>query len=234
MSGKGTLLVAAAVLTVLLAVWVTAASPVHLADRSPAAASERIFSPAELPERSTPDLSELPPTNSTVDAILTVLLALMILPLVVFVLLARRTRRRTAQGRADERRRRADRFDIPDPLDGVPAVLSATAQDQIAALTEGDPRNAIVACWLQLEQAATSAGLRRNAAETSTEFTTRVLGFHALDRDTISDLAELYREARFSTHELGESHRRAAIAAVTRLHTELSRTGRNLAGRGAP
>jgi len=56
------------------------------------------------------------------------------------------------------------------------AALTADAPVQLAALQEGTPRNAIVACWLRLEKAAGQAGVARHPAETSTEFTARVHG----------------------------------------------------------
>jgi len=92
---------------------------------------------------------------------------------------------------------------------------------QLAAVAEGSPRNGIVACWLSLEESVRSAGVQPHPADTSTELVVRVL--HSLDLDprAISRLAALYREARFSEHELGEDARDEARAALGRLHDEL-------------
>jgi hypothetical protein len=58
-------------------------------------------------------------------------------------------------------------------------------------------------------------------AETSAEYTTRVLAAAGLDGEAITTLAALYREARFSTHALGETDRRRAAAALRTVHASL-------------
>lgn len=103
----------------------------------------------------------------------------------------------------------------------VPEELLRSAQARLALLQEGEPRNAIVAAWLDLETAAAASGLARHASETSTEYTTRVVGTWRVDRERLVDLAQLYREARFSLHPLGEVERRRAIDDLTVLHADL-------------
>jgi hypothetical protein len=100
-------------------------------------------------------------------------------------------------------------------------ALANDAPAQFATLEAGSPRNAIVACWLRLEEVAGEAGVPSYPAETSTEFTTRVLGALAFDPAMINGFAFLYREARFSRHELGEPARRAAIAALRSLYDDI-------------
>jgi hypothetical protein len=107
-------------------------------------------------------------------------------------------------------------------LDVPPAILEA-AERQLAALREGSPRNAIVACWMELERTCSQSGLPRSAAETSTEFTARVLSHYAIDAQAVSGLAGLYREARFSEHPLSEAHRDRAIAALQSVLADLRR-----------
>ena len=109
-----------------------------------------------------------------------------------------------------------------DVLPELALALANDAPTQLAALEEGSPRNAIVACWLRLEEVAAVAGVPSDPAETSTEFTTRVLGALAFDPAMINGFAKLYREARFSRHELGEPARRAAIAALRSLYSDIS------------
>lgn len=116
------------------------------------------------------------------------------------------------------RRRRAPAFEaLPDVADAV----AADAEAQIAALSRGTPRNAIVECWLRLERAVDDAGVRRRPSDTSTELTERVLADSLADSRALGELAALYREARFSDHELGEDRRAAAIAALTVVHAAL-------------
>jgi len=108
-------------------------------------------------------------------------------------------------------------------LPDVPEELTRSADARMALLGAGTPRNAIVACWLDLEGAAGSVGLPREPSETSAEYTTRVLSTWDISPDALSGLAELYREARFSRHSLTEEHRAGAIARLTRLHDDLRR-----------
>ena len=110
-------------------------------------------------------------------------------------------------------------FDIPE----VPVELLRSADQRIALLRTGAPRNAIVAAWLDLETSVAATGLPRDPAETSTEFTERVIGAWDVDRLRLGDLAALYREARFSVHELGEAHRERALLDLETLHTDLAR-----------
>lgn len=90
-----------------------------------------------------------------------------------------------------------------------------------AALASGAPRNAIVACWMQLERDAAAAGLAREAAETSAEYVERVVAQSSVDPAPIGELAVLYREARFSRHELRDDHRVRALAALNRVEAAL-------------
>jgi len=116
------------------------------------------------------------------------------------------------------RRHRSVRFDI---LDDVAALVSADADAQRAALRQGSPRNAIVECWLRLESAVVAAGVIHDPAETSTEFTVRVLTTLQVDQVAIERLAALYREARFSDHPMDEHARSAAIDALDDIHEAL-------------
>ena len=103
---------------------------------------------------------------------------------------------------------------LPEVVTAPVSVDAAAAQ---AALATGTPRNAIVACWLQLERDAAAGGLARTPAETSAEYATRVIASSSIDEAPIHELAALYREARFSAHVLGDDHRARADAALARV-----------------
>ncbi|NUO92289.1 MAG: DUF4129 domain-containing protein [Terrabacter sp.] len=105
----------------------------------------------------------------------------------------------------------------------VPAELLEAARERLRDLESGEPRNAIVAAWLDLEGSAAATGLPRLPAETSTEYTERVITVWAVDRERLADLAALYREARFSAHPLGEEHRSRAIGDLRVLIADLER-----------
>jgi hypothetical protein len=115
-------------------------------------------------------------------------------------------------------------------LPDVATAVVDEAEAQRAALLSGAPRNAIVQCWLRLEQDVASAGLVRREADTSAEFTERVLATYAVDSRAIHDLAALYREARFSQHPLGEVARTEALNALDRLHVALATAGSKASG----
>ncbi len=120
------------------------------------------------------------------------------------------------------RSRSTEDFDL---LDDLASIVVADARDQRAQLATGEPRNAIVACWLRLESQIEAAGHRRDPADTSEEFTARILSRFAVDAGAVDRLAALYREARFSSHEMGEAQRRAAISALDAVHDGLRSAG---------
>ena len=107
-------------------------------------------------------------------------------------------------------------------LPDIAEVLREDAEAQLTALKEGDVRNAVVACWLRLEESMLAAGISRDRSETSSELVTRVLASLEVDGIMITALAGLYREARYSQHELGERQRRAAVAALRSIHADLA------------
>jgi hypothetical protein len=115
------------------------------------------------------------------------------------------------------------------PHDGEIVPLPDVAENDVAvdidaaraALAAGEPRNAIVACWMQLERDAAAAGLPRLDAETSAEYAERVVASSSVDPAPIGELAALYREARFSRHDLTDDHRAHAFAALNRVAVAL-------------
>lgn len=111
------------------------------------------------------------------------------------------------------------------PAQQLAEKLAEDADARRAAIAGGEPRNGIVRCWMMLQESIEDAGLPSLRSETSAEFTVRVL--HALDLDprAIERLAGLYREARFSTHPLGEDARAEAAAALDDLHADLRAVG---------
>lgn len=110
---------------------------------------------------------------------------------------------------------------LPDVDDAVLDAVSEVTQRQQRQLLEGVPSNAIVACWVDLEQAVRAAGIERRPSETSAELTIRVLDQLDVDRRSLRTLGALYREARFSSHPLTERDRRAAVDALAALRRSL-------------
>lgn len=103
----------------------------------------------------------------------------------------------------------------------VPPLLVDSAERQLLALREGTPRNAIVECWRELEHSCGTTGFPRGPAETSAEFTRRMLARYQVDGSTIETLAELFREARFSVHHMTEGDREDAVTSLERILADL-------------
>jgi hypothetical protein len=111
------------------------------------------------------------------------------------------------------------RFDVLPEVAGRELDIDLDAAKM--ALSGGAPRNAIVACWMQLEGGAAQLGLERLVAETSAEYTERVVASSSVDPVPIGELAALYREARFSGHALGDQHRSRALSALQHVERSL-------------
>ena len=92
----------------------------------------------------------------------------------------------------------------------------------LAAMETGTATDAVIACWVALEDAAASAGVARQPAETPSEFTVRVLAVGGISAPELTRLAGLYREARYSSHGSSEEARAEARAALIRLRDELA------------
>ncbi|MEV8373669.1 DUF4129 domain-containing protein [Kribbella sp. NPDC056861] len=100
--------------------------------------------------------------------------------------------------------------------------LADAVEEGLAAIDSGTAADGVIACWVALEDAAASAGVERQASETPAEFTVRVLGVGSVSEPELLRLAQLYREARYSTHGSSEEARTQARAALLRLREELA------------
>jgi hypothetical protein len=117
------------------------------------------------------------------------------------------------------RRRREPRpeeidFDVLEDPAPLVEEMRRDADDQLELLLGGTPRNAIVATWDRFEEQAERVGAARKLWETSSEFTLRLLDAVFADPTSVSRLAALYREARFSEHEITERNRQSAVEAL--------------------
>jgi hypothetical protein len=109
-------------------------------------------------------------------------------------------------------------------------AAAAEATDMLDALRAGladidaggDPRRAIIACWLRLERVAATAGSARLLADTSTDLVDRLLSRHQVSRSALERLAEAYRQARYAPTTVGPELADAARAALRDVSSELS------------
>lgn len=109
----------------------------------------------------------------------------------------------------------------PMPEEEAQPVDAVAVAPRLRELGRGSVREEVVACWADLEDAARAAGLARFEHETSTEFADRLRMSRPVDAVALRRLLELFREARFSEHELPEAARSQATEAVMRLRRDL-------------
>jgi hypothetical protein len=84
----------------------------------------------------------------------------------------------------------------PEPeklLTGVELALEVLDEER-------EPADAIVRAWLGLQETAEESGIVRRAAETPTEFTSRILSGAFADDRAVRTLLRLYLRTRFGDH----------------------------------
>lgn len=105
-----------------------------------------------------------------------------------------------------------DEVHLPDLQDAVTRALAHLDH-------HARPRDAVVAAWVALEDAAARAGTRRDPAQTPTEFTTAVLATTPAPPDAVTRLRTLYQRARFTDRPVDDpavDQARTALAAIAR------------------
>ncbi len=230
----GTVAVGAVVVTtllvVLLATWAASIGPGGvLRGDGPGPATE---SSASATPSTTQESEAEPPTRDSdskhwwVRALAFLLRTAITIAFVALLLWLAGTLVARARQRARSRREHRQRLEQVDAVDFEPVAppsrvareMLADAGTQRQALLEGSPRNAVVACWHRFETQGASAGVERHSWETSSEYTMRLLELVDAHEPAVSRLGALYREARFSEHQLTEADRRAAVEALDAIH----------------
>ena len=217
-------MLAGAAVTLLVGAWVASAGPVALFRRQNLSG----FSERKAPGSDFEEWSNVPPppkkiyssadANEAVVAVIVwglKLLIVAVVALVLFMVIRDLWQRRP--------QRLPDQVQAGGPLDTLPEVLLEGAVARMEELETGTPTDAIVACWVRLEEEVAAAGMKQDRSRTSTEVVARVLGQYAVDADALAELAALYREARFSDHALTEADRARARDALTTVHVDLRR-----------
>jgi hypothetical protein len=120
-----------------------------------------------------------------------------------------------------------------DPTVAAETTVETDAADLSSAVTAaevelarpGDARAAIVAAYAAMAARLASDLARRgrpaSAADTPTELLDRAAGSGLVDGAAAGTLTQLFREARFSRHPMGEPERRAAEQALAQVRDEL-------------
>ena len=161
-----------------------------------------------------PQADGLPGWIGTAAMVVLAIAALVVIALLIWAIIRDQARRRA---------RRAGRL--------VPvAEEPRTAEDLVAALDAGleelsdadrDPRRAVIACWVRLEQAAAAAGTTRHAGDSPTDLVGRLLREQRVDAAVLAALLEVYRQARYATHTVDDQMRAQARSALQRLRADL-------------
>lgn len=122
-------------------------------------------------------------------------------------------------------RRAAIDFDVVEssPARAIAEQIVEDSRAHQRLLTQGEPREAIIACWQRFERQAARAGVNPERWETSSEFVLRILDLAGADSAAVLGLAEEFREARFSEHVVTDEARARADALLTRIHGSLDR-----------
>lgn len=158
--------------------------------------------------------------GSSFDNVLVTLLvvvALVVLGLVIVRVVARRDRSGAPSAEAGP---------VPDD-DGPgvdPAAVDAAIESSIEALlAHPDPRMAIRAAYAVLLDALAETGFARHPFEAPEEHLTRCLDGLDVEPAPMRTLLELFAIARFSTHDVTEDDRRAALEALRTSQEQLRR-----------
>lgn len=109
---------------------------------------------------------------------------------------------------------------VPTPLE-IRTLLSTALEADDILDGAGSPRNAIVECWVSLERIGTDAGVPRHRADTTTEYVVRLMELAEADPEGVGALARLFREARFSEHEVTADVVETARAALRAIRVSL-------------
>lgn len=154
--------------------------------------------------------SDILPTLTPAQRNLLVLAAVVGVALAVLAMLRRAGRRAGA---------RTGVFDGPPEVPGLAAAISAGD----SALREPalDARAAIIACYVAMERVLAEHGAAREVADTPAELLDRAVGAGLIRSDAALRLTDLFREARFSSHPMGEADRTRATAALAELADDL-------------
>lgn len=152
------------------------------------------------------------------DALLVLLLGAVVTGLVLLgrALWARRGRRAPGLRALTEVRA----GELPDV---EPARLVAALDAGLVELSDDDrdPRRAVIACWVRLEEAAAAAGVPRFETDTAADLVVRLLRAREVSEPVLASFADVYRLARYATHTVDEQMRTRARTALARLREEL-------------
>jgi hypothetical protein len=188
----------------------TSTTPTTQAPLLPPTPNPSAVEPTETPVEAARGLPDWIGTATTV--VLVLLVIAMVIVLTFALLRDANRRRRNRTGRRGPRRAGNTAEDLVAALDAGLEELSDT---------DRDPRRAVIACWVRLEQAAAEAGTPRHPGDSPTDLISRLLAEQRVDAAVLAALMEVYREARYATHTVDDQMRQQARYALERLRADL-------------
>ncbi|MBE1874914.1 DUF4129 domain-containing protein [Myceligenerans pegani] len=222
----------ATVLLVLVVLAAAAATPwVAAPPRMPAILPTN---PADLP--SMPPVPTASPTpapqeylNDTARNLIGIALLLVLLALLAWIgtVIARRMIDRYQPGTTVPEETPAPGGTVTATPDELTAAVQDAVEQALAVVdrARGVPRDAVVAAWVALEDAAAAHGTERDPADTPTEFTAALLAATPAPAADIRTLRALYQRARFTTRPVTDDDVAAARAALAGIARALDRAG---------
>ena len=167
-----------------------------------------------------PPPTQQPPTDNRWLAVIAVIfLALLVATLLTFVarqLLA--LRRAHTRGQPDSLTGGTTADSLGEDVD-LPEIQDAVTRALAHLDGHARPRDAVVAAWVALEEAAERAGTRKDPAQTPTEFAGTVLAATPAPPAAVARLRTLYQRARFTDRPIDRpavAQAREALADIAR------------------
>jgi len=119
--------------------------------------------------------------------------------------------------------RRSRPADAPRDRDrGLAGLLDSLAAGHGALTAGGEPREAIIACYVAMERGFAAAGSAPAAADTPAEVLTRASEAGLVRSDSAAALTGLFRRARYSSQPMTSADSAAAVAALDQMRGDLS------------
>lgn len=111
----------------------------------------------------------------------------------------------------------------PEPTEPAEVARQALTESAADLSLTAEPRQAVIAAYARLLEGLRDAGAGRKPSEAPFEHVTRVLSDLGVRADPLHRLTALFAEARFSTHEITEAHRAAALDALDDARADLAK-----------
>jgi hypothetical protein len=110
-----------------------------------------------------------------------------------------------------------------EAVDDDRELLAEAVDSGRRALRGGDDaRAAVIACYAAMETSLAASGVARRASDSPRDLLERVVSAGRLTGPSAAALTALFREARYSTHPMGDSHRDRAAEALHDIAAQLA------------